>query len=222
MVFPAWIEDLAPGSLAPVKPPPPPLQPDFRALVGEAAWAALPASVHARFDAASHRADRAYPGAMDVRMTWLGWLFARGCRLIGTPLAPWPGASVPVTVAVRPLPGGAILWERTYAYPGRRPIAIASRKQAAPDGALLEITRGGLGMRLAVSVEAGALWFRSTAYFWRLGQLSLPIPVWLTPGRACVVHRDLGGGRFHFGLSFVHPLAGETFVNAGDFWDPIP
>jgi hypothetical protein len=220
MVFPARTFDLAPAARGPSRRQPPSQQPDFRRLVGEAAWAALPARVRDRFGA--HRATRQYPGVMDVRMNWLGWLFAHACRLIGTPLAPWPGAGVPVVVSVRPLPGGAILWERAYAYPGRPSLAIASRKQAAPDGSPLEITRGGLGMRLDVTMEAGALVFRSTAYFWRLGAFSLPIPLLLTPGRACVVHRDLGGGRFHFGLSFVHPLAGETFHNAGDFRDPIP
>ena len=219
MVFPARTLDLSPAALARSRPAPAALQPDFRRLVSEAAWAALPTRVRDRFDA--HRAPRRYPGAMDVRMNGLGWLFAHACRLIGTPLAPWPGAGVPVTVSVRPLPSGAILWERTYAYPGRPGLTIASRKQAAPDGSLLEITRGGLGMRLTVTVETGGvLTFRSTAYFWRLGAVRLPIPLLLTPGRACVVHRDLGGGRFHFGLSFVHPLAGETFVNAGDFRDP--
>jgi len=222
MVFPARTLDLASTALGPPRQSPAALQPDFRRLVGEAAWSALPALARARFDAASHHVVRRYPGAMDVRMNWLGWLFARACRLIGTPLAPWPGVEVPVTVSVRPLPGGAILWERTCAYLGRPALTIASRKEAAPDGSLLEVTRGGLGMRLAVTVEAGALTFRSTAYFWRVGAVHLPIPLLLTPGRACVVHRDLGGGRFHFGLSFVHPLAGETFNNAGDFRDPIP
>jgi hypothetical protein len=225
MVFPAQTFDPAPDALATHGPPS--LQPEFRRLLGEAAWAALPVAVCARFDTASHRAPRQYPGAMDVRMNWLGWLFAQGCRLIGTPLAPRRGAGVPVTVSVRSLAGGAILWERAYAYPGRQILTIASRKQAAPDGSLLEITHGGLGMRLAVSVEQGALFFRSTAYFWRPGlwplrAFALPIPLLLTPGRACVVHRDLGAGRFHFGLSFVHPLAGETFFNAGDLRDPIP
>ena len=217
MAFASQTLELARGRLAPAS-----LAPDFRALVGEAAWAALPAQVRRRFDATSHAALRRYPGAMDVRMNWLGWLFAQACRLIGAPLAPWPASAVPVTVSVRPLAGGAILWERCYAYPGRRRLTIASRKEAAPDGTLLEITRGGLGMSLAVSVEADALVFRSKAYFWRLGGLDVPIPLLLTPGRACVVHRDLGAGRFHFALSFVHPLAGETFVNAGDFQDPTP
>jgi hypothetical protein len=197
-------------------------RPDFRKLLGEAAWAELPAAVRARFDAAAHLAPRVYPGAMDLKLNWLGWLFAQGCRLIGTPIAPWAGRNVPASVLVRPEPDGAILWRRTYAFPGRAPLTIASFKLAAKDGALLEVTRGGLGMRLAVSVEDGALSFRSTGYFWRVGPWLAPIPAMLTPGRACVTHRDLGGGRFHFALSFVHPLAGETLVNAGDFEDPPP
>lgn len=194
--------------------------PDFRALLGEAAWAQLPAAVQARFDAASHAAPHTFPGAMDVRMNWLGWLFAQGGRLLGAPLAPWPGEAVPVSVLVRRDPGGGVHWERVYAYPGRSPLSILSMKLVVPDGSLLEVTSGGIGMRLALSVEAGALVFRSSSYFWQIGPWLAPLPLLLTPGRCTVVHRDLGGGRFRFSLDFHHPLAGETIVNAGDFQDP--
>ena len=196
--------------------------PDFRALLGEAAWSALPATIRARFDAAAHAAPRVYPGAMDVRMNGLGWLFAQACRLVGSPLAPWPGEAVPVSVHVSRDPGGGVCWERVYAYPGREPLSIVSMKLAAPDGSLLEVTRGGVGMRLSLGVETGALVFRSLGYFWRIGPWLAPLPALLTPGRCTVVHRDLGAGRFHFSLRFRHPLAGETFVNAGDFADPPP
>jgi|HubBroStandDraft_1064217.scaffolds.fasta_scaffold03930_6 hypothetical protein len=194
--------------------------PDFRALLGEAAWAELPAAVQGRFDAASHAAPRDFPGAMAVRMNALGWLFAQACRLVGTPIAPWRGEAVPVTVRVERDRAGGVRWERIYAYPGRRPLSIVSLKLADHDGSLLEVTRAGIGMRLALSVEAGALCFRSRCYYWRIGPWKTPLPEWLTPGRATVVHRDLGDGRFHFSLSFVHPLAGETLMNAGDFEDP--
>ena len=194
--------------------------PDFRALLGEAAWAELPSAVRARFDAAAHRSPRDYPGAMDVRMNWLGWLFAQGSRLLSSPLAPWPGEAVPVSVHVSRDPGGGVRWERIYAYPGRAPLSIVSMKLVAPDGALLEVTRGGVGMRLTLAVEDGALVFRSTSYFWRIGRRLSPLPDLFTPGRCTVVHRDLGGGRFRFSLAFRHPLAGETLVNVGDFKDP--
>ena len=194
--------------------------PDFQALLGEAAWAELPAAVRARFDAASHAAPRDFPGAMDVRMNWLCWLFAHAARLAGSPLAPWPGEAVPVNVRVRREPVGGVRWERVYAYPGRAPLSIVSLKLAARDGSLLEVTRGGVGMRLMLTAEDGALVFRSRGYFVRLGAWLAPLPQLLTPGRCTVVHRDLGGGRFRFSLAFSHPFAGETLVNVGDFQDP--
>jgi Domain of unknown function (DUF4166) len=194
--------------------------PDFQALLGEGAWEQLPAAVQARFDADSHRAPRTFLGAMDVRMNWLGWVFAQGGRLLGAPLAPWAGEAVAVNVLVRRDPSGGVRWERIYAYPGRAPLSIVSMKLIAADGSLLEVTRGGIGMRLTLGVEAGALVFRSNRYFWRIGPWIAPLPVLLTPGRCTVVHRDLGGGRFRFGLAFRHPLAGETLVNVGDFQDP--
>src|SRR5690348_12124645 len=159
-------------------------RPNFRALVGESAWAALPPAVRARFDAAAHHQRRAYPGTMTLRLGRLGWMFAQGCRLLGTPIAPFAGVDVPAVVDVRPDAEGAIVWKRVYARPGRKPLAIASRKLAAPDGSLLEVTRGGLGMRLDLTVEDGALVFRSTAYVWRIGPWLIPIPAALTPGRA--------------------------------------
>src|SRR5580698_6874717 len=87
-------------------------RPHFRQLLGETAWASLPVAVRARFDAAAHLTPRLYEGTMDVRLNWLGWVFAQACRLIGSPLTPWRGRSVPVSVHVRAEPGGAIVWER--------------------------------------------------------------------------------------------------------------
>ena len=194
--------------------------PDFRALLGEVAWAELPAAVRARFDAASHLRPRAFRGAIDVRMNGLGWLFAQVSRLAGSPLAPWPATSVPVQVVVSCDPHGGVRWERIFAYLGRAPLSIVSLKLATPDGGLLEVTRGGIGMRLALGVEDQALVFRSTGYFLRIGRWLAPLPDFLTPGRCTVVHRDLGGGRFRFSLSFDHPLAGETILNGGEFQDP--
>ena len=92
-------------------------RPDFRALLGETAWVSLPVAVRARFDAAAHLTPGVYEGTMDVRLNWLGWIFAQACRLIGSPLTPWRGQGVPVSVHVRAEPGGAIVWERAYSFP---------------------------------------------------------------------------------------------------------
>jgi hypothetical protein len=76
-----------------------------------------------------------------------------------------------------------VRWERIYVYPGCAPLSIASMKLAAPDGSLLEVTRGGIGMRLALSVAEVALVFRSTGYFLRVGGWLVPLPMLLTPAR---------------------------------------
>ncbi|HZZ34327.1 MAG TPA: DUF4166 domain-containing protein, partial [Caulobacteraceae bacterium] len=99
---------------------------DFRALLGEAAWGALPAAVQARF--ASHVGARTYPGSMTVRASAFGWLIAQACRLIGMPLAPWTGEAVPVSVTVWVDAAGALVWDRTYAFAARPPMLITSRK----------------------------------------------------------------------------------------------
>ncbi len=192
--------------------------PDFRRLLGEAAWARLPAAVQYRF--ATHAAPCLYPGSMEVRASWFGLLIAQLCRLIGTPLAPWTGRDVPVDVTVRAAAGGGMDWDRVYSFEGRAAVTVTSRKVLSPSGDLLEVVRGGLGMRLAVSEEGEALVFRSTGYILQLGPWTLPIPALLTPGAAWVEHRDLGGGAFRFSLRFIHPLAGETLFQSGVFHDP--
>ncbi len=135
--------------------------PDFEALVGRAAWGQLPAAVRSRFGADAHHRPRAYPGVMEVRASRLGRLIAQVCRLIGTPLAPWTGAGVPVSVLVWPAADGAMVWDRTYAFQGRPQITVTSSKVMGTHGQLLEIVRGGLGMRLAAAVEDGVRTVRS-------------------------------------------------------------
>jgi hypothetical protein len=75
-------------------------------------------------------------------------------------------------------------------------------------------------MLLDVFADAGVLVFRSREFFWRLGAVSVPVPLWLTPGIAEVRHTDLGQGQFRFTLSFDHPWFGRTVFQDGVFDDP--
>jgi hypothetical protein len=195
---------------------------DFRALVGRAAWFQLPEAVRRRFERGAHvHGPVFYPGVMQVRASSMGRLVAQVGRLIGTPLAPFTGEDVPVTVEVRDDGRGGILWLRTYHYQGRDPITVGSCKRTDCDGTLLEVVRGGLGMRLRITVEDHALHFRSTAYFAEMFGRRLSIPLLLTPGRAHVAHIDQGGGVFRFTLRFVHPWLDETMFQTGLFRDPV-
>ena len=192
---------------------------DFRRILGGLAWRRLPAAIQSRFAVTAHLTPTSYEGVMIVRASVVGLAFAHACRLIGAPLAPWRGEAVGVKVDVYNDPTGALVWDRTYSFPGRAPICVSSRKIQGRHGELMEVVKGGLGMALALSVEDGALHFRSTGYFAQLGPVRLPIPPGLTPGRAHVIHEDQGEGWFRFTLRFVHPLAGETVFQTGLFRD---
>ncbi len=194
---------------------------DFERLLGREAWAGLPAPVRRRFGPhAAAGLSTVYDGRMVVEASWYGRLVAQICRLIGTPLAPWTGADVPTSVDVHLDPRGGLVWARTYRFDRRAPVLVSSTKLMTADGELLEVVRGGLGMALTVSVEDGALHFRSRRYFFSLGRLRLPIPDLLTPGRAHVVHRETGGGTFRFTMDFHHPWLGRTLFQDGLFQDP--
>ena len=193
--------------------------PDFERLLDHEAWAGLPADVRRRF--ARHASQVVYPGQLEVRASWFGWLIAQVLRLAGTPLAPWRGPDVPTDVTVWQDSQGALVWDRAYRFKGRQTLTVSSRKLVGDDGALLEITRGGLGMSLSVEAEPGGLVFRSREYFLQLGPLRLPIPMLITPGPVVVRHTDLGAGDFRFEMTFRHPWFGDTLHQAGVFTDPF-
>jgi hypothetical protein len=190
---------------------PPSRVPDFRRLLGLAAWQRLPPAVRARF---ARHADTVtvYRGRMRVTASWWGRMFAHVSRLIGTPIAPFEGNEVAVTVRVYDRPdGGGTVWERCYEFPGRAPTIVSSTKQLDDDGALVEALNAGLHMRLAVFESAGALHFVSKGYFFRVGRLRIDIPAWFLPGPTHVVHEDLGGGHFRFAMHTEHRRLGEMF-----------
>jgi hypothetical protein len=97
---------------------------------------------------------------------------------------------------------------------------VRSIKRPSEDGRLLECCAGGWTMLLDVFADHGSLVFRSREFFWRWSGVSVPLPLWLTPGIAEVRHTDLGESRFRFTLSFDHPWFGRTVFQDGVFRDP--
>ncbi len=77
-------------------------------------------------------------------------------------------------------------------------------------------------MALTVSVEGGALVFRSAFYFFRAGPLNLTLPCWLTPGALAVTHAEEREGRFSFLLEVVHPRFGRIIRQLAVFKEVTP
>lgn len=192
---------------------------DLARLTGAAAWQQLSPAIRRRF-AADH-VDRVYRGHLDLHASAIGRAFAWLTRPLASPLVGTPEAAAPAEVRVHGDGAGGVVWERRLVLAqGRRTQTVRSVKRLDADGGLEERTGCGLAMQLDVSVEHGALVFRSRRYVLALGRLRLPIPPWLTPGTCRVEHRDEGPGRFRFTLEMVHPLWGRTFFQSGLFDDP--
>jgi hypothetical protein len=188
--------------------------------LGALAWRRLPPAVRERFAwKPVQGAAIRYRGVMAVvRCSAVGALMAQLCRVIGTPLAPYCGRDVPVTVTLRrDDESGGIVWERLYRFAGRAAVRCVSVKRVSAGEGLLECVGGGVGMWLRLSERRGELHFRSIGYFWRRGRFRLALPSWLSPGELHVVHADLGAGRFRFCIAVRHRLFGETFFQDGVF-----
>ena len=183
----------------------------FRALLGNDAWARLPAAVRARFSrkAADGRTLVFVGRVAETRMTRAGWMLAQLCRLIGGPLPTAREAGVPAVVTItEDFRREGQVWTRLYARRGGFPQVIHSSKRFAGPTGLEEHVGRGIGMTLRIAAEAQALVFLSERYFLELGRLRVYLPAWLTPGQLTVRHTPIEGDRFVFSLDIEHPRLG--------------
>jgi hypothetical protein len=184
-------------------------------ILGARAWLSLPEAVRTRFERVS---PALYRGRTDTRLTLVGRLFALCMFPFGAPLPVVAGENdALVKVSVK---DGGMSWTRIYRGPFGLAFQVRSIKRPSEDGRLLECCAGGWTMLLDLSADHGSLVFRSREFFWRFGSVSIPLPLWMTPGVAEVRHTDLGQGRFRFTLSFDHPWIGRTVFQDGVFSDP--
>ncbi len=194
----------------------------FRALVGEAGWAALPETTRARFGKrVADGRTAVYAGEIvECRMNRAGRILAQLCRLLGGPLPLGRDADMPALVSVtEDAASGGQHWTRIY---GRRrgfPQVIRSRKCFAGPTGLEEHVGRGVGIALRIDVADGALHFLSDHYFLRLGRLRLRLPRWLAPGHMRVSHIDCKHGLFAFVLRLDHPLFGALIQQTAMFRD---
>lgn len=196
----------------------------YREILGTQAWSRLKPEVKQRFSLKPRR-DRVvrYRGEMKtIELSLTGWLFAQACRLIGTPLAPWRGTDVPMTIDLIPddrLHG--IAWQRRYQFSPSRTFTVRSTKCKGKNREFIEHIGRGFSMRLRLSELDGNLIFTSVAYEISIGGRQLKIPSLLTPGITTVTHEQLTGDRFRFTLSVNHPLLGRTIYQDGEFYSAV-
>ena len=192
----------------------------FRALLGEAGWALLPAPIRKRFS--KRLADGrtvVYVGQiLEAKASRAGRWLIQAARLIGGPLPVGADVGVPSAVTVtEDMTTGGQIWTRLYARRDGFPQIIHSSKRFAGPTGLEEYIGYGIGMALTVHAEANALLFRSAGYFVQLFGKRFTLPSWLTPGALTVTHSEIGEGRFGFSLEIDHPRLGRLVRQYGVF-----
>jgi hypothetical protein len=195
----------------------------FRTLVGEEAWGRLPEAVRRRFSKRLGDGDTVvYRGRVaKTELSVAGRVLASLARIIGAPLPLTNGATGAAIVAVTEDSAlGGQSWTRSYARPGRFPQVVHSAKRFCGPTGLEEYVGAGVGMTLSVTVEDGALYFRSQRYFFEIGRFRLYIPRLLEPGIMEIVHRDEAEpGGFSFTLDLLHPQLGRLLHQLAYFQD---
>lgn len=127
------------------------------------------------------------------------------------------GDNLAVTVRNRTCDGSpALFWRRTFQFPGRN-VIFQSRMEHLAENEIVEYVRFGLGIRLRLSEQDGALVFRSNGYVWNLGPWRLHLPDWLLLGRAEIVERADGEDALLLEFRVEHPWWGKTYDYGGRF-----
>lgn len=154
---------------------------------------------------------------------WAALLMPFG-RLFGA-LVPHTGSNVPIEVHYSCRPDNAhLLWDRVFHFPGRPPFHFRSHMEhdASQGAEVIEYVRFGIGMRLAVSAEQGALVFRDLGYVWRVAGLRIPLPLGLFLGTVYVEERPDADDPDHFTMKMrlQHRWFGDVFRYSGRFLLP--
>jgi len=183
----------------------------FRALLTEAEWNALSPEVRRRFSKrVADEKSIIYTGeVVEARFSIFGRLLAQAARVIGAPLPLYSdtGVAAVVTVTEDARVRGQV-WTRLYARRRGFPQVIHTSKRFQGPTGLEEYLGYGVGMSLAVTVENGAIVFRSVDYFFDLFGLRVKLPAFLKPGDLTIKHAESGPHQFSFTLDLIHKRLG--------------
>lgn len=147
----------------------------------------------------------------------LAKLFIPAGLLFGA-IVPYQGKDIPIDVHYNASPKNSNLyWDRVFVFPSRKEFHFKSHMELVTDNEVIEFVRFGIGIRLKVTDEDGALVFRDTGYIWRVFGVDIPIPVNLFLGRAYVEERPIDDESFSMKMILKHPLFGEMFRYKGIF-----
>ncbi|MFL0811346.1 MAG: DUF4166 domain-containing protein [Agarilytica sp.] len=137
--------------------------------------------------------------------------------LIFGAVVPYKGKRVPVDVYYSADSKNAnIYWDRVFKFKHRE-FHFKSHMEPVKHQEVIEFVRFGLGIKLRVSCEGGALVFRDIGYIWRILGFKIPLPGRWLMGRIYVEERPIDHRQFSMKMELRHPLLGMLFKYSGKF-----
>ncbi|MGH1487719.1 MAG: DUF4166 domain-containing protein [Cellvibrionaceae bacterium] len=133
-------------------------------------------------------------------------------------IVPYRGKYVPVDVHyTSSLNSSNLYWNRVFKFTDKKDFHFKSYMQHTHDNEVIEFVRFGVGVKLKVTAEDGAIVFRDNGYIWRVFGKSIRIPIDLIFGKAYVEERPIDDDKFSMKMILEHPLFGVMFRYNGQF-----
>lgn len=144
---------------------------------------------------------------------WMQWPL-NFLRLFGT-LVNQQAQDTPTQVSKRML-GEQQVWQRRVELP-KQVMSFDSVWQYCSGNELIEYVKPYLGLKMAVTVHEGKLYYAGRAYILKIGKLRLPIPEALVLGHTTI--EEIGIDAEHFTMDFrlQHPIFGQIYRYSGRF-----
>lgn len=107
--------------------------------------------------------------------------------------------------------------DRVFKFTEKNHYHFKSHMEHVRDNEVIEFVRFGVGLRLKVTAENGAIVFRGAGYIWRQFGVDIPVPIGLFFGNAYVEETPINENNFRMKMTIEHRLFGVMFRYEGTF-----
>lgn len=138
--------------------------------------------------------------------------------LIFGAIVPYRGKNIPVDVHYNSnIENSNIYWDRVFKFSEKKHFHFKSHMEHIKDNNVIEFVRFGIGIKLKVTSEQGAIVFRDMGYIWRILGVDIPLPLSLVLGHIYVEERPIDRNFFSMKMIMTHSLFGVLFRYKGKF-----
>ncbi|MFV1982718.1 MAG: DUF4166 domain-containing protein [Thiohalomonadales bacterium] len=138
--------------------------------------------------------------------------------LIFGAIVPFNDSNVPIEVHYNSnLDNSKLMWDRVFKFKTHKAFHFKSYMEQQSGNEVIEYVRFGVGMKLAVSVQNGAIIFHDKGYVWKIMGIKIPLPINLLFGHAYIEERPIDETHFSMKMIIKHPLFGILFRYSGQF-----